>query len=119
MKVLKPGDRNEKVFLLVDRNNDDVIYTSVTDRDVYTTEEWRIHYGEQAETLALKTKCCRCGKPLIEDATIVEVAPGISKVVRWRFCAVVDKGAITTFFCWGCTPPRIKSAYLLTRNADH
>ncbi|WP_147299905.1 hypothetical protein [Pyrobaculum aerophilum] len=117
---LKPGERNEKpVFLFVEVDGEEALYTSVSDRDTYTTEEWRHYYGMLAQALAPWAYCCNCGKPLITDAEFTELAPNAHAVKRWRFCAVVHHGEIKAFYCWECAPPRSKRAFLLAKYADH
>lgn len=119
MRALRPGDDNEKpVFLFVERDDNEAIYASVAERGVYTTEEWRQFYGQLAEVAALFARCANCDKRLVEDAVFEEVAPGVNRVARWRFCAVVDRGEIAAYYCWDCAPPRSKRAFLLTKNAD-
>ena len=116
---LKPGERNAKpVFLFVEINGEETIYASVAERGVKTTEEWRHYYGMLAQALAPWAYCCNCGKPLITDAEFTELAPNAHVIRKWRFCAVVDRGEISAFFCWQCAPPRSKRAFLLTKYVD-
>ena len=118
MKWLKPGDDNEKpVYLIIDRIGEDVLYTSIADRGVYTTEEWRLHYGQAAELLGQLAFCAKCGKPLLADAEILDTGEA-RQIVRWRLATGIHRGRIVAFLCWKCLSPRLRLVFEASKNAD-